>query len=188
MSARRRWTGSQEAVRTAPPAQSKRRLAQLGLAAAVVLVLAVRMVAIEPMRIDSDSMAPTLSAGEHVVIDKLRYRGSGPQPGELAAFDDPRSDDVMLKRVVAVSGDVVGLEDGVLVINGRRHAEAYVDRGSVDGVYFGPVTVPPRAVFVLGDNRGNSVDSRDFGSVSLARLIGPVAARIWPPQRWGTPA
>jgi signal peptidase I len=85
-----------------------------------------------------------------------------------------------------VGGDTVGLEDGVLVVNGRRPAEPYVaDPDAIDSVYFGPVKVARGSLFVLGDNRGNSDDSRDFGTVPASRVIGRATARVWPPSRWG---
>jgi signal peptidase I len=153
----------------------------------VALLLAVKAFAMEPMRIASDSMAPTLVAGEQVLIDKLRYRSAAPRPGELAAFEAAGSGEVMLKRIVAVGGDSVAIEDGALVVDGSRRTEPYVDSDQVDSVYFGPVTVPSDTVFVLGDNRANSIDSRDFGAVPVDRLIGPVVTRMWPPRSWGMP-
>jgi signal peptidase I len=91
----------------------------------------------------------------------------------------------MLKRVVAVAGDSVGIEDGRLVVNGAVRREAYADAEAIDSVYFGPVRVRPRHVFVLGDNRANSRDSRTFGSVPQDDLIGRAQARLWPPARMG---
>jgi signal peptidase I len=81
--------------------------------------------------------------------------------------------------VVALAGDRVGLADGRLVVNGHRRPEAYVDLASVDGVYFGPEVVPAGSVFVMGDDRADSVDSRDFGPVALDRVLGRVLWRLW---------
>jgi signal peptidase I len=82
--------------------------------------------------------------------------------------------------VVAVGGDEVGIEDGYLVVNGHTVEEPYVDHRVLDGVYFGPVTVPPGSVFMMGDNRANSVDSRTFGPVRRDTIVGRVMVRIWP--------
>jgi signal peptidase I len=150
----------------------------------VALLLVARTFVAEPMRIPSDSMAPTLRPGDQVLVDKLAYRGSAvPARGDLAVFHDPRTGEVMLKRVVAVAGDTVGIEDGSLVVNGRRPFEPYADQKSIDSVYFGPVKVGAGRFFVLGDNRANSVDSRSFGSVPSGRLIGRVLTRLWPISR-----
>jgi signal peptidase I len=85
----------------------------------------------------------------------------------------------MVKRVVALAGDRVGLADGRLVVNGQRQSEDYVDLASVDSVYFGPEVVPAGSVFVLGDDRADSVDSRDYGPVPLDRVLGRVLWRLW---------
>ncbi len=72
------------------------------------------------------------------------------------------------------------MRDGRLFVNGKRVVEPYVVHAEVDGTYFGPVTVPEGQVFVLGDNRADSVDSRDFGAVGSDRLLGTVLVRLWP--------
>jgi signal peptidase I len=165
-----------------------RRVGWALLGLAVLMLLVVRLVLLEPFRIPSESMSPTLVPGDQVLVDKRAYRGHAPRRGELAVFREPRTGDILLKRIVAVAGDTVGLEDGVLVVDGRRPPEPYVaDPDAIDSVYFGPVRVRRGSVFVLGDNRGNSEDSRDFGAVPTGRLIGRVRARIWPPARWGAP-
>jgi signal peptidase I len=156
------------------------------LTVAALGLLVVRPLVAEPFRIPSASMAPTIESGDHVLVNKLAYRDAAPDRGELAVFHAPGTGEVTLKRVIGVPGDRVGLEDGVLVVNGRRQREPYADPATIDSEYFGPVTVRPGTVFVLGDNRADSVDSRDFGAVPTDRLIGRVAARIWPPTRWGT--
>jgi signal peptidase I len=170
-----------------PPADegAPRRRAGLRVVLAVVVLLVVaRLLVVEPFAIPSGSMEPTLMPGEHVLADKLSYRLGGPHRGDLVVFRAPRSDDVLLKRVVALPGQRVGIEDAVLVVDGRRPREPYVtDRRLIDGEYFGPITVPAGAVFVLGDRRSDSIDSRDFGAVPESRLIGRVDARVWPLDR-----
>jgi signal peptidase I len=175
-----------DAQADAPAARSRlrRELPLLLAALAVGLLLLVRAFVAEPMKIPSDSMAPTLRPGDQVLVDKLAYRGAAlPARGDLAVFHDPRTGEIVLKRVVAVAGDTVGLEDGALVVNGRRPFEPYADQKSIDSVYFGPVKVGAGRFFVLGDNRANSADSRSFGSVPADRLIGRVLTRLWPISR-----
>jgi signal peptidase I len=145
--------------------------------------VALRAFVVEPFRIPSESMAPTLEPGDQALVTKL---GGAPARGDLVAFHAPRTGEVMLKRVVAAGGDSVGIEDGVLVVNGRKQREAYVaDPDAIDSVYFGPVTVAKGSLFMLGDNRANSEDSREFGAVPADRVIGRATARVWPPSRWG---
>jgi signal peptidase I len=177
-----------EAAPAAPAEQSspaeRRRNAPLVLAVVAVLALiGVRAFVAEPFRIPSESMAPTLEPGDQALVTKL---SGTPGRGDLVAFHAPRTGEVMLKRVVAVGGDSVGIEDGVLVVNGRKQREAYVaDPDAIDSVYFGPVKVATGSLFVLGDNRANSEDSREFGAVPADRVIGRATARVWPPARWG---
>jgi signal peptidase I len=157
----------------------------VGVALIVALVL-VRVFVAEPFRIPSESMEPTLRPGDQALVSKLS--GHAPARGELIAFHSPRGGEILLKRVVAVGGDTVGLEDGVLVVDGRQVSEPFVDHEAIDSVYFGPVRVKPGTVFVMGDNRANSEDSRDFGAVDTDLIIGRAVARVWPPGRWGATA
>jgi signal peptidase I len=163
---------------------ARRRNAPLVLGVVAVLALiALRAFVAEPFKIPSESMAPVLEPGDQALVTKL---GGAPDRGDLVAFHAPRTGEVMLKRVVAVGGDSVGIEDGVLVVNGRQQREVYVaDPDAIDSVYFGPVTVAKGSLFMLGDNRANSKDSREFGAVPADRVIGRATARVWPPGRWG---
>ena len=169
-----------------PPTRTRRRPPGLAVAVALVaLLVVVKVFVAEPFRIPSASMEPTLRPGDQALVDKLG--GRSPRFGELIAFHAPRSGEILLKRVVGVAGDTVGLEDGVLVVDGRPIREPYADPKTLDSVYFGPVKVRPGTVFVMGDNRANSEDSRDFGAVPTDRIIGRAVARVWPPGRWGAP-
>jgi signal peptidase I len=129
----------------------------------------------EPLRVASVSMEPSLRAGDHVVLDKLSYRLHPPRRDDLIVFHRPGDGDLVVKRVVGVAGDTVAVEDGVLVVNGTRRREPYVDRATVDSVYFGPVTVPPDHVFAMGDNRAESIDSRAHGPIPVTSVVGRVA-------------
>lgn len=158
--------------------------ARLCLLVAVLMI--VRWMAVEPIRITSASMEPTLHQGDHVLVNKLAYKFDDPRRGDLVVFAPAKSGEMLAKRVVAVGGDRVGLEDGFLVVNGRRPDEPYVDHELVDSIYFGPVEVPKRSVFVMGDRRDNSEDSRALGPIRLDLVVGRVEARVWPVGRSGT--
>ncbi|MFG2110978.1 signal peptidase I [Micromonospora chersina] len=142
-------------------------------AAVVAAIVASGVFVAEPMRVPTGSMRPTLQPGDHVLVGKLAEPGRG----DLAVF--ARSGELSVKRVVALGGDEIGIEDGELVVNGRTVEEPYVDHRLLDGVYFGPVTVPPGSVFVLGDNRTDSIDSRTFGPVARSDVLGRVVLRLW---------
>jgi signal peptidase I len=154
----------------------------LGLVAVALVVT--RVFFFEPFRTDGPSMVPTLRSGDQVLVDKRAYRHRLPRRGDLVVFRAPRTGEVTLKRAIGLPGDSVAIEDGRLVVNGRRQVEPYTDPDAIDSVYFGPVRVRPGTVFLLGDNRLDSRDSRDFGAVAAGDLIGRVRGLIWPPSRW----
>jgi signal peptidase I len=151
-------------------------------AAAVVLLIAARVFVAEPLRVRSSSMSPTLRGGDQVLVDKFLTGGRMPQRRDIIVLRSPGTGELLVKRVAAVAGDVVGLDAGVLVVNGHQVREGYVDYQRMVGVYYGPVRVPAGDVFVLGDNRPDSVDSRTFGPVPVSRITGRVLLRIWPPR------
>jgi signal peptidase I len=150
-------------------------------AAAIIVLLLVRGFLIEPVRVRSDSMEPTLRAGSLVLIDKITFDFREPRRGDVVVTSDPRTGETIVKRVVAVAGDSVGIENGLLVVNGATVVEHYIENGNMEGFYFGPDVVPADDVFLLGDNRDISVDSRTFGPVAVDDVEGRVVATIWPP-------
>lgn len=124
--------------------------------------------------IASDSMTPTLEGGERVLTNKLAYRLGDPAAGDLVLFERAGGEGVEVKRVAAVGGDRVEIRDGRLLVNGARREEPYVDLPSVDSSFFGPVTVPEGSVFLLGDNRAESRDSRHYGPLPEDDVLGEV--------------
>lgn len=157
------------------------RAAHAALPAVVVVVLFLAVLAsgvtpVRLLRVASASMSPTLSAGDLLLVLPVGTVSRG----DVVTVGDPLSSDVLVKRVVAVGGQQVGLEDGVLVVDGQPVCEPLVDQTRVDGVYAGPYRVPPGGVFLMGDSRGASIDSRVFGSVPAGDLTGRIAARAWP--------
>lgn len=150
-----------------------------GAALCLGALLALRLWVVEPITVRSDSMEPTVPAGSIVWLDKAGPRLAGVPPGALVVFNGPDDDEmpneaVLLKRVVAAQGQTVAIRDGVLFVDGAEAREPYVNRRTIDGVYFGTVTVPPGRLFVLGDNRENSIDSRDFGTIPVTAIQGTV--------------
>jgi signal peptidase I len=154
------------------------RLRRLWPVAVLAALVATWAFVAEPIRVSSTSMEPSLRAGQHVLVEKVSYRLHPPRRDDLIVFRQPGSGQLAVKRVVGVAGDTVGLEDGVLVVNGVSIRESYVDHRTIDSVYFGPETVPLDTIFVMGDNRGPSIDSRSFGSVDIDAVVGRI---IWHP-------
>ncbi|MEY2583911.1 MAG: signal peptidase [Ilumatobacteraceae bacterium] len=150
-------------------------------AGVMVVLLVVRAFVAEPVRVHGNSMEPTLPAGALLLIDKLTFHARDPRRGDVVVTTDPRNGGSIVKRVVAVAGDSVGLDDGVLMLNGAKVVESYVDYTGMEGFYFGPDVVPSGHVFLLGDNRLDSVDSRAFGPVAVDDLDGKLSTTLWPP-------
>lgn len=145
----------------------------------LAMLLLGRLYVVEPLVIATGSMEPTLSAGEHVLVNHLTGQA---RVGDVVLLRAPDGE-LMVKRVVATAGQRVALRDGRLVVDGTRRVEPYSDPEALDSVYFGPVRVPAGSVFVLGDRRSGSRDSRIFGSVPLEDVEGKVVAVVWPVSR-----
>jgi signal peptidase I len=160
-----------------------RTLRGLALQAGLLLLLASALVIRAP-QVSGFSMAPRIASGEYVIINTLAYRMGVPKRGDIIAFRHERSAPaVYLKRVIGLPGERVSVRRGIVSIDGRPLAENYVrfaDRRS-----FADVTVPPDAYYVLGDNRANSDDSRSWGTVPAADVIGKAVLAVWPPSRVG---
>ena len=157
------------------PGRVLRVVAGLLVVSAVLLVSG--LLPLQAVRIPTDSMTPTISPGDHLLVDK---RDAGhPAAGDVVVVHDPFGDGLLVKRVVAVGGDSIGFEDGILVRNGRPVTEPYTG-DFLDGVYYGPDVVPPGQLYLLGDNRFDSIDSRHFGPVPSASVVGRVVGRLFP--------
>ena len=149
--------------------------------AVVVLVAGVataRLTVFDPVRVSSPSMAPTVCTGDVVAIDHLGPR-RGLEVDDIVTFPSPTDGTEQIKRIVAVGGQKVAIADAVLEVDGRAVAEPYVDRATIDGVYFGPVMVPVGSVFVMGDNREFSIDSRTFGPIPTEAIDGRLVTTLW---------
>lgn len=146
----------------------------------VASVMTVRATVAVPVRIASDSMEPALAAGDVVLVSRSAPDVDDLRRGDLVAFDDPRNGRRSVKRVIGLPGEEVVILDGVLQVDGRPTEEPWVDPEVVDGSFMRTFRVPDGAVFVLGDNRMNSLDSRDYGPVDADDLEGRVLVRLWP--------
>jgi signal peptidase I len=135
------------------------------------------------IRVESVSMQPTLFAGNFVVVNKLAYRFGEPARGDIVVFEYPPdpAQDPYIKRVIGLPGDRVQITDGKVIINGHHIQEPYLVADTVQG---GDWIVPVDALFVMGDNRGNSSDSRSWGFVPLENVIGKAVLVYWPPEKW----
>ena len=143
---------------------------------------------IRNFRVDGHSMDPNLHHGQYLVVDKISYKlpfeWRPPQRGDVVVFEPPtRPDDDFVKRVIGLPGETVEIKQGDIYINNERLAESYLPRQ--DRFTMSARTVPEDAYFVMGDNRGNSNDSRHWGFLNTDKLVGKAWLSYWPPETWG---
>ncbi|QKG84637.1 signal peptidase I [Kroppenstedtia pulmonis] len=148
------------------------------LVIAVLLALVIRYMVFSPFSVAGPSMLSTLHNGDLVIVNKTIYRFRPPEPGEVIVFHASESKDY-IKRVIAMPGDVVSAQNNIVRINGKSIDEPYIDEGNRTAD-FGPVEVPKGHVFVMGDNRMNSSDSREIGPVAMDQIVGRADLIFWP--------
>jgi signal peptidase I len=178
---------------------------------AVIIAIVLRAFVAQAFRIPSASMEPQLLVGDRVVVSRMSYRVHDPRRGDVIVFDCPpaagcpddkhdalpiraakalgealliRQPDTeeFIKRVIGLPGDVVEGHDGYVFVNGSVLLEPYLPKGTITSD-FGPVTVSKGKLWVMGDNRGNSADSRVFGQIEQSTIVGRAILRVWPPNR-----
>ena len=154
---------------------------------AIVAAILIITFVFETVSVDGQSMFPTLHHKDRLIVEKVSYYFRKPKPNDIVVLKYPADTrEKFIKRVVAVGGDKVKIEDNRLYINGVEKEEPYLNENFINGFY-NEVTVPENTVFVLGDNRNNSKDSRfpDVGFVSLKLIVGRAALRIYPFDKIG---
>jgi signal peptidase I len=174
------------------------------IAIAVAAVLVIKEWVVNPYRIPSSSMEPTLhcaapgvgcqaGASDRVLANRFIYRFRDPERGDIVVFETPEeavdrcgAGGTFVKRLIGLPGDTIGQRSGILRVNGAPLEESYVNGGPA-GLDFAERTLGSDEYFMMGDNRGQSCDSRQWGPVSRDDLIGPVFAVYWPPTRLGLP-
>ncbi len=164
---------------------------------ALVFTVLIRTFVIEPFVVPTGSMESTIQIGDQILGEKITLElGQHVQAGDIVVFHNPDASsehDVLVKRVIATAGQTVDLQDGKVVVDGEALLEDYTQGSSYplsvtssgsDVSY--PYTVPEGCIWVMGDNRENSADSRYFGAVSEDNLIAVGIFRYWPFGRIGT--
>ncbi|MEX2196976.1 MAG: signal peptidase I [Thermoleophilaceae bacterium] len=181
------------------------------VAIALLLALGIQAFLVKPFRIPSESMVPTLTVGQRVLVDRVSFRFTDPERGDVVVFKPPagandntcgtdqgplqpcprptdeRADTNFIKRVVGLPGDRLSVEGGRVVINGERLDESYIRPDASCGIcnLTDEITIPEDHYFMMGDNRGESADSREWGPVPKEWIIGQAFFTYWPPNRIG---
>ncbi|MFZ4516682.1 MAG: signal peptidase I [Acidimicrobiia bacterium] len=155
------------------------------LAVAISVAFVVRTYLIGNFYIPSESMVPTLQVGDKVLVNKMSYRLHDVRRGDIVVFEAPPGEATeqiqdLVKRVIGLPGDTIqGKQGDGVYINGKRLDEPYLPKG-VTTKDFGPVTVPPGQLFMMGDNRFESKDSTFFGPIKEDSIVGRVFVLYWP--------
>ena len=181
------------------------------VAVALGLALGIQAFLVKPYRIPSESMVPTLSVGQRVLVNRLGTHFGDPEIGDITVFHPPagsetnqcgaqhgddqvcprptagKADVNFIKRIVAGPGDRIAVVDGRVILNGKRQNEPFIQPcgGGEDCSFQTPVTIPRDHFFMMGDNRGASDDSRFWGPVPRDWIIGDAFGTYWPPRRVG---
>ncbi|MDQ6927714.1 MAG: signal peptidase I [Actinomycetota bacterium] len=159
------------------------------LLGAVVVAFVVKTFLLQAFYIPSASMEPTLMIKDRVLVNKLSYDFHDVHRGDLVVFKSPPGETNsavkdLIKRVVALPGETVEARDGRVLVNGKPIDESYLPKG-VTTSPMEPHKIPPGDIWVMGDNRSNSKDSRFFGPISQDLIVGRAFIRVWPLTTFG---
>jgi signal peptidase I len=156
--------------------------------AAFLLAQGIKTFVVQPFVIPTGSMIPTIEINDRVLAEKISYRFfRQPEQGDIVVFDDPTgAHPQLIKRVIAVGGQTVDIQDGAVYVDGKKLNEPYLhgvrtDPGSVPL----PVKIPVGYVWLMGDNRPNSGDSRFIGPQPISAIRGRAVWTYWPLSRFG---
>jgi len=192
------------APHAAEPGRSRRARSVLleiveTLVLTIVIFVGIQTFVAQPYKVEQRSMQTTLQPGQYVLVDKLTPRWAPYERGDIVVFDPPASWAVetngvpLIKRVIGLPGDRVELRDGEVVVDGASLAEPYVYRGGdgkpqstePQGEGTSEWVVPDGSLFVMGDHRQDSSDSRTFGPIEIAHVVGRAWLRYWPFAAFG---
>lgn len=145
----------------------------------------------QPHKVSGNSMVPTFHNNDYILTDKLSYRFSLPKKGDVIVLKNPRNESQdFIKRIIAIPGDSVKIENGFVFVNGVKLNELYLpqDTQSLGGSFLSEgeqITAGENQYIVLGDNRNHSSDSREWGPVTRKEIIGKVVFRYFPVNNFG---
>jgi len=149
------------------------------LVPAAIIAILINLFLAQATRVYGQSMEPNLHNEQRLVVEKLSYRFHGPRRGDIIVLKLPeRSSDLLIKRVIALPGERIAIHDGRVYVDGAALEEPYLTQATIGRMP--EQTVPPLHVFVMGDNRQASNDSRAFGMVPLDNIVGRAWFRYWP--------
>jgi signal peptidase I len=199
-----------KAKKSKSPANSIIELVAI-IAVAVGLAFLIQAFVVKPYKIPSGSMEPTLAVGQRVLVNRIGTHFGNPKIGEIVVFHPPEGAEhgicgevapggaacdhavskegsvTFIKRIVAGPGDTIYIKEGHVYLNGKREKDSYIRECGISSEcnFLTPITIPAGHWFMMGDNRGNSEDSRFWGPIPTSWIIGEAFATYWPPDRIG---
>lgn len=150
---------------------------------AIIIALLIHIFLAQATRVYGQSMEPNLHTDMRLVVEKISYRLHGPERGDIVVLRVRPDEDLLIKRIIGLPGEEVSIHDGQVYINGQPLDEPYLNQETRGNM--APQVVPPLHVFVMGDNRRASNDSRSFGPIHRDNIIGRAWFAYWPPQTIG---
>ena len=153
------------------------------IAPAFVIALLITCFVGEKTVVLGHSMEPNLHQDEQLIIDKLSYRFHFPERGDIVVVDVPDSEIPLIKRVIGLPGETLEIKGNRVYVNGQLLSEPYLS--DIAQNRYGPIDIPPDHVFVMGDNRNASRDSRMIGPVRISQIIAKAWVRVWPVEDIG---
>ncbi len=151
----------------------------------LIIFLLIRQV-VQNYRIENHSMEPNFVEGQFVLVSKLAYRLGQPERGDVLVFHNPgNTSEDYIKRIIGLPGDTLEVQNATVYVNGQALVEDFPHNPISPGDYMPPVVVGDNQLFVMGDNRPNSSDSRVFGPISQDLVVGQAWLRIWPLNKFG---
>ncbi len=151
----------------------------------LAIILPVRLFLVQPFYVEGASMEPNFHANEYLIIDEISYRFHNPQRGEVIIFKNPRNHrEYFIKRIIGLPGESIEVRDGRVFIDNKELSESYIKHFSMDT--YSAIKLADDQYFVMGDNRTNSLDSRQIGAIGQDDIIGKVWVRGWPLDKLDT--
>ena len=158
---------------------------------AVLIALLINLFLAQATRVYGQSMEPNLHTDQRLIVEKLSYNRyfrqflgfNGPERGDVVVIRLETQHELLIKRVIGLPGDVIEIHDSQVFVNNQPLTEPYLSTTTTG--FYGPTTVPPLHIFVLGDNRNFSNDSRNFGTIPLKDVVGRAWFSYWPPEQVG---
>lgn len=155
------------------------------------LFIVIYLFILQPNQVKGASMEPTFQSGDYIITSKITYKFKKIERGDVIVFNSPKNPNIeYIKRIIGLPGDKIMVKDGEVYVNDQILPETYISAKTNlwEGGFLKegePIIVPDNYLFVMGDNRPRSSDSREFGPIPISSIVGTVIYRYFPPNKVG---